>query len=359
MKILIIRLSSIGDCVLASPVVEALRERYPDAHLTWVVQAKSVPVVQGLPGLDEVLLWDNNCRDHGLARALVSAWRGKYDVALDLHGLDKAAIFMLASRAKRRIAGTYGRHLSKFLSNESVDETELKHWRYQYLQRASLLDIAPDALDRYYPRVPVKEEHYQFASDFLLKSGVTPEHHLIGFNLGASVVENRWPVSRFAELASQLLLNDPRIRIITFGAPADQPLEKEFEAAMEGILDKNYNLYRSNIISGAGHLSLLQMAAVTQRCSAFVTADTGPMHIAAAMGAPVIALFGPANQFRSGPVHKPGCAPIRIIDAREITGTWPAPMTAISVESVLQAAQQMIYDVDLVNKGLNTRGLIV
>src|SRR5690606_12968451 len=122
------------------------------------------------PGLDEVLLWDSKSREQGLGQALISAWRGKYDIALDLHGLDKAAIFMLASRAKRRVSGTYGRYLSNFLSNESIDETELKHWRHQYLQRASLLDIAPDALERYYPRVPVKDEHRSSASNFLLKS---------------------------------------------------------------------------------------------------------------------------------------------------------------------------------------------
>ena len=58
-KILIIRLSSIGDCVLSSPVLEAVRERYPEAHITWAVQAKSLSVVKGLPGLNEVLLWDN------------------------------------------------------------------------------------------------------------------------------------------------------------------------------------------------------------------------------------------------------------------------------------------------------------
>src|SRR5688500_10597911 len=107
MKILIVRLSSIGDCVLASVVAQALRERYPEAHLTWVVQSKALSVVQGLPFLDEVLEWNER---QGRWRSLVPALRrvrqAGFDVVLDLQGLHKAGLFILASGAPRRVTGS-------------------------------------------------------------------------------------------------------------------------------------------------------------------------------------------------------------------------------------------------------------
>lgn len=335
MKILIIRLSSIGDCVLSSPVLEALRDRYPSAQITWAVQSKSVSVVRGLPGLDEVLLWDSQKSHYGsLKEALTRTWRGKFDVVLDLHGLDKAALFSFASRAKRRISGTSARFLAHRTSNEHVDESEFVHARLFYLRRASFLEIAPDATQRYFPRVPVMPEHRSHAANFLAGLGVEKEHRLVILNLGASVQVNRWAPRRFAELALKLVQNDSRVRVVTCGAPADKPMSDEFEAAVNELSGDSAGSARAQIMSSVGQLNLLQLAAMTEYSSAFVTADTGPMHIASAMGAPVIAMFGPANQFHTGPVQKPGTAPITVIDGRDITGDWPAPMTAITVEMV-------------------------
>jgi len=345
MKILIIRLSSIGDCVLSSPVLEALRDRYPDAHITWAVQAKSVSVVKGLPGLDEVLLWDTKSREKSLRRALQQTWREKFDIALDLHGLDKAALFAFASRAKRRVSGTSARFLANRTSNEHVDESEFLHAREFYLRRASFLDIAPDAVSRYYPRVPVQTEHREFAANFLLQMGVEREHHLVGLNLGASVMENRWPPQYLAELALRLVRSDPKIRVLVSGAPADAPLGAAFSSALDAMLGSENQDERARIMSSVGRLTLLQLAAVAEHFTAFVTADTGPMHIAAAMSAPVLALFGPANRFHTGPVHKPGTAPVRVIDGRDITGSWPAPMSAIKVDLVLEEVQKMVAEV--------------
>ena len=116
-RILIIRLSSIGDCVLASPVVEALRERYPDAEITWAVQAKSASVVQGLPGLADTLLWDDRrTRWPSLVKALWRTRLARFDVALDLQGISKAGLFLGASRAVRRVSGESARRISRWSS---------------------------------------------------------------------------------------------------------------------------------------------------------------------------------------------------------------------------------------------------
>lgn len=347
MKILIIRLSSIGDCVLASPVAEALRDRYPDAHITWAVQSKSVQVVRNLPGIDDTLLWDDKKnRWRSLARALWRTRRARFDVTLDLQGLDKAGLFALASGAERRVTGQGARRIAHWSSNEHVQEGEKTHARQFYLRRASHLDIAPDAVERFFPKVPVTAQHRRFADEFLATGGFSPEHKIIGLNLGAAHAVKRWPAERFAQLANELLATDPAMRIVIFGAPDDAPLLEKFEAELARCASTNKAVpsggaWRGRLMVAVGRLDLMQLAAATERLSAFVTADTGPMHIAAAVGAPMVALFGPTDMERTGPVHKPGAAPIRVIDGRKITGLPRAPMEAIEVAAVVREVQEL------------------
>lgn len=341
MKILIIRLSSIGDCVLSTPVLDALRERWPQAHITWAVQAKSAPVVVGLSGLDEVLLWDSKSREHGLLPALKRTWHEKFDVVLDLHGLDKAAFFTIASRAPRRISGTSARWLANRAANEKVVEDEFMHARLFYLRRASLLDIAPDAAERFFPRLPLTEAHRESAKKFLEQQSVTDEHRILGINLGASETEKQWPAERFAQLASTLVGEDERLRVIAFGAPADKWLWRRFHVEFERLTHHSKEL-AARVVNAVGGLNLLELAAVAEKSTAFISADTGPMHIAAAAGAPLLALFGPTDSNLTAPVHKPGNPPVKVFDARDITGIWPASMNVHSVTKVIEEVRELM-----------------
>jgi ADP-heptose:LPS heptosyltransferase len=363
MKILIIRLSSIGDCVLASPVVEALRERYPQAHLTWAVQSKSVSVVRGLPDLDDTLLWDDRRRTwRSLARALWKTRRAHFDVALDLQGLDKAGLFALASGAKRRVTGEGARRIAHWSGNEHVDEGERMHARLFYLRRAAGLDIAPDAALRFFPRVPITAVHRRFADEFLTHAGFLPEHRIIGLNLGAAHAIKRWPAERFAQLADALLTGDSKTRVVVFGAPDDAPLLERFEAELasqqsgerNGIASGN--AWRGRLLVAVGRVDLMQLAAIAERSSAFVTADTGPMHVVAAVGAPMVALFGPTDVEQTGPVHKPGALPIRVLNGRTIASLPKAPMDVIDVERVLHEVRGLAKEVEAMRGvGVNTR----
>lgn len=444
MKILIVRLSSIGDCVLASPVVEALLDRYPGAQVTWAVQSKSASVVRGLPGLHETLLWnDKRSPWLPLLRALWRTRRAGFDVVLDLQGLDKAGLFMLASGAKRRISGEGARRIAHWSSTERVPDearNSTLHARMFYLKRAAQLDIAPDAEQRFFPRVPVTAAHRRFADNFLAQAGFTASHRVVGLNLGAAHEAKRWPAERFALLAHALLKSDEQTRIVVFGAAGDQPLLERFEnelarccspsqsnatengtvaqneanaeselaangaqtdnsirsnsngaqpdSANDGALAngaalandvlktngavkthafalKSYAVsarkpeknnvgrdampggaWRGRIAIAVGRVDLLQLAAIAERCAAFVSADTGPMHVVAAVGAPLVALFGPTDATRTGPVQKPDGAPIRVLDARVLTGLPRAPMTALEVADVLREVQLLMAQTD-------------
>jgi heptosyltransferase I len=364
-KILIIRLSSIGDCVLASPVVEALIERYPNAEITWAVQAKSASVVEGLPGVAHTLLWDDRrTRWPSLAASLWRARRGNFDVALDLQGLAKAGLFLRASKATRRITGDGARRIARWSSTERVNEDEPLHARLYYLRRAAALDIAPDATERYFPRVPVTAIHRRFADEFLARAGVGPGHTVIGLNLGAAHAVKQWPPARFARLADALLREDPSARVVIFGSGAEKPLLELFETelalceAERGRVTTPHDdaplfpfddeevrpgaAWRGRVVVTVGRLNLMQLAAMGERCDAFVTADTGPMHIMAAVGAPVVALFGPTHIARTGPVQKPGAAPIRVLDAHDYSTENKPPMEAIAVETVLREVNALL-----------------
>lgn len=367
-KILIVRLSSIGDCVLASPVVEALRERYPDAHLTWAVQIKSASVVQKLPGLDATLLWDDTeSRWPSLARALWKAHRGAYDVALDLQGLDKAGLFALASGASRRITGEGARRVTRWVCNEHVPEVRGIHARDFYLRRAARLDIAEDAATRFFPRVPVTALHRRFADEFLRAGAIEENHRVVGLNLGAAHANKRWPPVRFAQLADALLRGDASTRIIVFGAPSDSGLFEQFETELAHSRAGNSSAtleliggarrdspraepevaapgdaWRGRVLAAVGRADLLQLAAISERCDAFVTGDTGPMHIAAAVGAPMVALFAPTLPSRTGPVQKPDGGPIRVLTGREPSTQERASMESIEVATVLKEVRELI-----------------
>lgn len=343
MKILIIRLSSIGDCVLATPVVDALREAYPEAHLTWAVQAKSAPVVRHLEGLSEVIYWDDrHHRYRNMLRALYKTWRSRFDIALDLQGLDKAGLFALASRAHRRISGEGARNIAYWSATERAPESGNVHARISYLRRAALLGIAKDAAERFFPRVPITSAHRRFADEFLLQSDVSPYHRLVGLNLGAAHAFKRWPIERFALLANELLADDAHTRIVVFGSGADAPLLERFEAELATHRRTRAGMaWPGRVLVTVGKLDLMQLAAIAERCASFVTADTGPMHVAAAVGAPIVALFGPTDSGLTSPVRNPGQAPIMVLDARTITGSWPAPMETLEVGHVYDAVNRL------------------
>ncbi|MEO6907369.1 MAG: glycosyltransferase family 9 protein [Abditibacteriaceae bacterium] len=333
---------------MSSPVLEALRDRYPDAHISWVVQEKSVSVVQGLPGLDEVILWKKWRGSYWLS-LLSYIWRVRrrhFDVALDLQGLDKAALAMIASGAKRRISGSTARPLAHYFCNERVDERESIHARQFYLRRVSTLDIADDSDKRYFPRVPMEKSHIESVQCFMAAAGWQKCHPLFCINLGASFHEKTWPAANYAQIAWRILQEDKDARVLALGASSDEQAWIDFYHELQRLISGQPPSVKQDamarIISGVGKLSLMELAAAATLCTAFLTTDTGPMHIAASVGAPILAMFGPSHAQFTGPVKTPNGAPIRVVDAKEITGSWPAPLSVIGVDLVWDELQLLI-----------------
>jgi len=338
MRILILRLSSIGDCVLASPVVEALRDRYPDAQISWVVQAKSAPVVQGLPGLDEVIVWDADSHHvAGMWRAVRQTLQAPYDIAIDLQGLDKAALFMATSRAAKRISSSRARFFARFVGNAIADETHQLHAWKTYLRRVGLAGVPADAETRYFPRVPITAQNTAHFRRLLSDAGWQEKQPFFGLNLGTPTSPKTWPATHYARIAARLLEEYPDGYVMIFGAPSDSGSRDAFMAELQQLPAE-----ARRVVDGVGELSLMDLAAAARDSAAFLTTDTGPMHVAAAAGAPMLALFGRSRVERTAPVHHPQNPPIRVLDAQDVTTERPTPMSALTVDMVWDELQTMI-----------------
>lgn len=286
-KVLVVRLGAIGDVVNAQVVANALREARLRTRIGWVVHDPARPLLEGHPSVDRVHVWRRGCGLGGWL-ALVRELRGEgYGLALDLQRIAKSGLLARASGAPRVLG--FDRARSKELgwiwSTERLAPGRADAHRIEwYLEFADHLGLGrPSALHR----LPRDDGAERWARAELAALGAAP----VLLNLGASKPPNRWPPERFGALARALsrALDAP---VGWTGGPDDvQFAERASQAAGAGTIARSW----------VGSTSLLELAELARRARLFVSCDTGPMHLAAAVGAPVVALFGPADARRTGP----------------------------------------------------------
>lgn len=289
-RILIVKLSSFGDVLHTLPTLEALRSAYSSAHITWLVEAAYAPLLAGHPALDEI--WEaprlhpgellggsNPARLRGLLRRL----RGKpFDLVLDVQGLLKSAVWVALARSPRKVGYDRTREGSYLALTERVPPFDPEaHAVLRSLNLAHYLG-APPAL----PRFRLNLDAGIDTSELIPGDAGRP---LIVLHPGARWASKLWPAASWARLA-EWLSRDRRFQVAMTGSRADQPLVAE-------ITGKT----RAPILNLAGRTSLVELAGVLRRAQLAVTTDTGVMHLAAALGTPVAALFGPTAPWRTGP----------------------------------------------------------
>ena len=324
MRTAIVKLSSIGDVVHALPVAAALKRARPSAHVSWIVEAREATLVSGHPDVDEVIVADTRGWRRRGAVGVREAWRlaralrrRRFDVAVDLQGLLKSAIVTALTRAPRRIGFTAGASrewASACATNVRVRPPGRAHVVEQYLALLGPLGISEPAVEF---RLPVDTVAASFVDRFLAESGVAPSDPLVLVNPGAGRPEKRWPRERFGELARRLTA-ETGIRVVVVWGPGE---ERDAEAiAAEGGATR------------APSTTLREMAALARRARLVIAADTGPLHIAAAVGTPCVGLFGPTSGVRNGPYGP---------DHRVLQGAG-GRITAIAVDTVLDAATGLL-----------------
>ncbi len=335
-NILLIKLSALGDVIQTLPTLEALRAAFPRAEMTWLVEEAAAPLLRLHPALDHVLIsrrqtWLRAARSWRTLppamqemRQLVHTLRGqRYEAVLDLQGLLKSALWTWLARSPRKIgfAGTREYSyvpLSERLPSYDPDEHAVR----RYLRLAEhvggaatplrwRLGLAPEAGAR------LRE---------LWTEGSGP---LLVLHPGTRWPSKHWPPAAFARLADALI-QERRARVVFTGSAADRPLIARIRAAMRG---KSLDL--------SGRTDLQALARLFFQADAAVTTDTGPMHLAAAVGTPVAAIFGPTAPWRTGPYGRQhrvvwtgaACSPCRRRDCPE-----PICLRELPMEMVLTAA---------------------
>jgi len=300
-NILIVKLSAIGDVIHTMPALVALRRHYPQAHISWLVEEAGAELLQGHAALDRVVLWKRRqvSRDlktlrwiragQSLGAVLQQVRDREYDLIIDFQALMKSGIWVLLSRGKRKVG--FGR---------GMEHTE-GSWVFLN-ERILPVSMEVHALDRgliLLERIGVPRGllEYQFPHDAKAEAEVDAFLSEVGVADGGPFVVihpmARWPTKlwfkdRFAALADALA--GQGVRVVFSGSKADGD-----------VLDEIAGRMKTSCLRFDGRGGLRHLAALCRRARVVVSTDTGPMHLAAAVGTPVVALFGPTAPNRTGP----------------------------------------------------------
>lgn len=341
LSILVVRLSAIGDIVFASPLIAALRGRYPGARIAWMVQPESQSLLQHHPGLDEVIVWPRNewrrlAREHHWRalwteivrfRQLLRDYR--FDLAIDAQGLLKSGVLLWLSGARERI-GLGSREGSRWLMTRVFDKGEdSKRIGSEYLLLARELGLPIDDFDM---EVVLGEADEDFAAKLIGERGLRDGYAVIcPFTTRP---QKHWFESSWSELVPRLQ-QQFGLPVVLLGGPGDR------EAAARLLAGAG-----TALTSLAGETSLTQAAALVKHASLVIGVDTGLTHMGIAFNCPTICLFGSTCPYLDTGhdnavvlYHKLACSPCK----RHPTchGRFDC-MRAITVEEVLDVATRLL-----------------
>lgn len=295
-RILIIRLSAIGDVVRVLPALHALRDRYPHAQIDWAVEPKSADVLLDHPALDQVLIFE---RPEGLwesARAFRRFCRqvreNRYDIVLDFHGILKSGLLVRASRAPKRygFAPPRSQEMSHLFTNERIP---LPASRMNRIEENLELCKALGAKSHGLEVTIFVPEDAQEEVDAFFEAAFDGGKKVVAMHVPVDRPEKQWPIEHYAALAD-MLEADGRFEVLLTWGPGQYD-----------TVDRVAALTRRKPMIAPETGDLKRYAWLVQRVDLFFGGDTGPMHIASAMGTPVVAVFGGTDPARHAPLRRP------------------------------------------------------
>lgn len=297
--ILVVRLSSIGDIVHALPAVAALGEHSPDTEIDWIIESRYAELLRDNPFVHRVipldtLGWRKRWNSPGTWREALRSLNGirclRPDVAIDFQGLIKSALVSRMSRAPRRIgfAGKWLREpLAARLYTERAGAEGRKHVVEENFALVERLGVPAVSRDNWQFSLPHSRDA-ETVDERLSALGV---REFIVVNPGGGWSSKRWPPEQYAELICDLDCRHEYDVLMT-GSPAEESL---IGSILHQAQSRRVFYFPS---------TLMEFIALVRRARLFVGGDTGPMHIAAAAGTPIVAIYGPTNPARNGPFAK-------------------------------------------------------
>ncbi len=335
-SILVIRLYFLGDVLLSTPVIEALKDRFPDARLSVLIKKRALGILEGNPSVDETIIYDEPERYHNPVWQLKLASRlrrARYDLAVDLTGDLRSSLLLLAAEPGFRTGvnhAGFGRLLDRRIPYRSTGPV------VDHLLSA-LLPLGIDVGERA-PSLYLTEEESTRARDLLESHGIAAGERFVMLSPGAGSRLKRWGPERFGSLAERIKRELGLSSIVT-GAPGDRSLADAVVASSGGTA-----------VSLAGATDIRLLAAVAAEAEIFVGNDSGPMHITASQGTPIVGLFGASTPERFAPRgapsrviwHRFDCSPC---DQRHCERPHQSCMDAIGVGEVLGAVTELLSEV--------------
>ena len=335
--------------MFTTPVIRALRQRYPDASLTYVVEPTAAPVVQHNPCLDDVMVVPKRPHllrlidDLAIARRLR---RGRFDLAIDLHGGPRSAWLTWASGAPMRIGyRTTGRnwmytHLVPRPADLSPEHSVLKQWTLLAPLGIGACDPSRNAVEM--PEDPAAAAR---VDERLVDAGIRPHHTLIVVHVSAGNPFRRWPQDHFAALVADLARRDPQRRFMLTSGPSEVDAARAIVARVSG---------RGQAAGGEvahGLFDVQELRVLAARAAVYIGGDSGPLHIAATTRTPIVALFGPTLAERSIPWRDrrwfaegvdPGSLPCRPCRQKRCEPGDFRCLTGIGADRVAAAAERAL-----------------
>jgi len=330
-RLLLIKPSSLGDIVHAMPTLAALRARFPRIEVTWLVKRQWAPLVEIIRGVDRVCAVERGVR--GWLGQVPGLRAARFDVVVDLQGLFRSGAMAWLTGCGRRIGFANAREGSPFFYTQRVEvPTASMHAVDRYL-------LAAEALGAERPTEPRfdfvdRPEDRRAVESLLAGTGMLPASTWIAMNVSARWETKRWPPRQFADTADRL--SQARgLPIVFIGGPAERP---DSQAVI--------SLMRRKAVDLTGQTPVGLLPGLLRRAAVLVTNDSGPMHIAAAVGTPVVALFGPTDPLRTGPYgreqlvlsHAVDCSPC--FQRRCTRAVTLECLTGIRPEQVVHAVER-------------------
>jgi lipopolysaccharide heptosyltransferase II len=346
-RILLVRLRLIGDVVFTTPLIRAIRRHVPDAHLTYVVEPPALPIVQGNPHLNDIIVAP---RRRGVTRVvddmrLASRLRReRFDVAIDLHGGPRAAWLTWASGAPMRIGYTIAGR--RWMYTHVVNRAPDLGPRHSVLNQWDLL--APLGIGPADPALDAIEIAHETGAALdverrLRDLGIRTDDEIAVVHVSAGNPFRRWPLESFVELVVGLASANRSRRILLTSGPSERV------AARRVAESARVRLGGAEQVPDTADFSLAELRALIERAAVYIGGDSGPLHVASATTTPIVGLFGPTLAERSMPWRDPrwfaeavdaGSLPCRPCNQREcVTGDFRC-LSMITAQQVIEAAER-------------------
>jgi len=292
-RILIVKASSLGDIVHALPTLVALRNRFPKAHIAWLVKPDWAELIEGHPDLDAAIRADFSL--WSWPRLISTLRHERFDLVVDLQGLFRSGLLARLSGAPERIGFAQGREGSPWFYTQGVwlPNPQGRPWRLIEMHAvdrnlAVAVHLGADVSHPQF-RLGSSPGADQAIEAVLARAGVRADERLVAVAPVDRLRVRSWPLDRFVEVAT-VLAREPGLRVVLIGGPSERPYAEPFRQAVG-----------ERLIDLTGRTTLPDLVAVLRRASVLLGNDSAPIHIAAAVGTRVVALFGPTSPLKTGP----------------------------------------------------------